>query len=81
MYEYWNNLTENDDVCAALTEVYKNQPDEYKMQFLLDCGAVPQVIKAVQQHGPQVSNLLFKLTRTFCYSVHRDRLKQLGLWC
>ena len=81
LYEYWNFLTANSEVCKNLTDVYTVQNNDYKMQFLLDCAALPPVIQAVQEKGVHVSQLIFKLTRTFCYSVHRERLKQLGCWC
>ena len=49
-------------------------------QFLLDCSVLPQVISLAQVHGEDVLYHLFKVTRTWCYSLHRDRLKILGRW-
>ena len=50
------------------------------LQFLLDCSVLPNVILAAQEHGSVVFTSLFKLTRTYCYAVHRERLKLLGRW-
>ena len=50
------------------------------VQFLLDCTAVPAVNDAVALYGPEVLRLLFYLTRSWCYSVHRARCTTLGLW-
>ena len=49
-------------------------------QFLLDCSVIPRVISLVQEHGEDVLHHLFKVSRTWCYSLHRDRLKILGRW-
>ena len=49
-------------------------------QFILDCSVLPDVINAVQINGQEILNQLFTLTRIWCYSLHRDRLKLLGRW-
>ena len=50
------------------------------VQFVLDCSVIPQVVQ-VSQTDKAVLQLLFKVTRTWCYSLHRTRLKLLGRWC
>ena len=52
----------------------------YTLQILLDCSTLANVILAVQKHGFVILENLFKLTRTFCYAIHRQRLKLLGRW-
>ena len=49
-------------------------------QFLLDCSTLPEVIRSVQQNGSTVLSHLFNITRIWCYSIHRERLKLLGRW-
>ena len=49
-------------------------------QFILDCSSLPDVISLHQEHGQQVLNHLFKVTRTWCYTLHKERLKILGRW-
>ena len=49
-------------------------------QFLLDCSTIPEVIRLVQEQGKVYLSHLFKVTRTWCYSLHRGRLKILGRW-
>ena len=61
-----------------LTFTNPAHPDFF--QFLLDCSALPQVISFEQLHGKESLHKLFKVTRTWCYSIHRDRLKMLGRW-
>ena len=50
------------------------------VQFMLDCSVIPDVISLAQEHGDGVLSDLFKVTRAWCYSLHRERLKILGRW-
>ena len=50
------------------------------MQLLLDCSALPLVIHNAQLHGEQVYNNLFYLSRTWCFALHRERMKRLNKW-
>ena len=50
------------------------------VQFLLDCSAIPAVINLTQIHGNHLLSYLFKITRTWCYSLHKERLRILGCW-
>jgi hypothetical protein len=34
----------------------------------------------VQAHGPAILDDLFYLTRIWCFSVHRHRMKMFGRW-
>ena len=49
------------------------QENDLTMQFLLDCSTLPLVIAARQLHGQNIYVALFKLTRTWCFSIHRSR--------
>ena len=50
------------------------------VQFLLDCSAIPEVISACQVHGPALLCPLFRISRSWCYSIHKARLKILDRW-
>ena len=50
------------------------------MQFLLDSSCIPQVIKMAQLYGDTIYNDLFYLGRTWCFAIHRERLKRLCRW-
>ena len=52
--------------------------DNLRLQFLLDCSILPMVIQAYQLFGDYVHNFLFKMTRSWCRSLHRERAKLLG---
>ena len=49
-------------------------------QLILDCSILPSVIKTKQQYGPEIYTHLFRITRTWCYCLHKERLKILGRW-
>ena len=48
------------------------------MQMLLDCTTMPPVISMTQHVGPAIRDRLLYFGRTWCYSLHRERMKQLG---
>ena len=50
------------------------------IHFILDCSQFPVVISSVQNHGQDVLAEIFHVTRTWCYSLHRERLKLLRRW-
>ena len=50
------------------------------MQFLLDCSPIPIVIHTAQLHGDDIFNDLFYLSRTWCFAIHRERMKRIGRW-
>ena len=52
----------------------------YLLQFILDCSVIPRVITATQHYGTDLLYSLFHLTRTWCFSIHRERLKIYGRW-
>ena len=43
------------------------------IQFLLDCSSLPLVIQSCQTNGKIVLDILFKLCRNFCFSMHNER--------
>lgn len=49
-------------------------------QFITDCSSIPAVINAVQTYGSESLQHFFNVTRTWCYSLHRERHKKLGRW-
>ena len=49
-------------------------------QFLVDCSVLPDVIRAVQLEGKEVLTHLFSITRTWVYTLHKQRMKLLGRW-
>ena len=81
LMDYWLTLTSDSPACRTFVMNFPQKPEPYQMQFLLDCSALPDVIHAVQVHDETILTMLLKITRTYCYSIHRDRLKKLDRWC
>ena len=52
----------------------------YLLQFILDCSVIPHVITATQHYGTDLLYSLFHLTRTWCFAIHRERMKIYGRW-
>ena len=50
-----------------------------KVQFLLDCSTLPEVIAEVQNKSDILVDL-FKFSRSWCYSINKSRLKLIGRW-
>ena len=72
--------TENPALQPIINEYLFSCNDDVRITFLLDCSTLPMVISARQVFGDIVHHLLFKLTRTWCRSIHRSRLRELGRW-
>ena len=53
--------------------------EEKKIQFFLDPTVLPEVI-AANQVETSIFPTLLRITMTWCYSLHRTRLKLLGRW-
>ena len=59
--------------CSIFNKIQQSDDSSW-VQFVLDCSVIPEVISAAQK-DKSVYTLLFKATRTWCYSLHRTRLK------
>ena len=70
---------DNPDIQSVLLE-YTKPTNPLFVQFLLDCSVIPRVISLTQLYGTNTLFKLFKVTRAWCYSLHRNRLKLLGRW-
>ena len=77
LLDYSRSVLGNSSVCTAILETILKGTDETCVQFLLDCSVLPMVISA-NQADRNVLPHLFKVTRTWCYSLHRTRLKLLS---
>ena len=78
LYSLW--LATSLQVVYELILTALSSEKQYLLQFLLDCSVLPNVIRAAQDHGYEVYNELFYLTRTWCFAIHRQRMKGLGRW-
>ena len=58
-----------------LTELVEDCLQSNPVQFFLDCSTMPPVIAAKQVYGESILAELFKMTRHFCFLLHRLRTK------
>ena len=82
LFKYWNQQSEDNFHLQKLLESKLLSDATNLVQFLLDPSAVSSVISGCQQNHYTLNDV-FALTKTFCYGIHRRRLKLLGrfhLW-
>ena len=80
LIEYALSILSSSTVCHKMfSNILDNGNEEEQMQLFLDCSVIPCVISANQDDN-NVIPLLFRVTRTWCYSLHRTRLKLLNRW-
>ena len=79
LIEYAFGILEQYPVCHAIFENILTCNEEEQVQFFLDCSVIPSIIRAAE-NNKCVLPLLLKVCRTWCYSLHRTRLKLLGRW-
>ena len=78
LYSLWLSAT-NPVVLGLVLEAFTSERC-YFLQFILDCSVLPSVIAATQRHGFSILKELFHFTRTWCFTIHRQRMKMLGRW-
>ena len=80
LYSLWLS-TKNPIIYQLVLEAFSSDKS-YLLQFILDCSVLPSVIRATQIRATKqaILNELFYLTRTWCFSVHKQRMKNLGRW-
>ena len=72
-----------ENYCQEVSELVLNmcnQSSPQFCQFLLDCSPLPAVVSAAQVHGEELLSHLFQITRTWTYTLHKERMKLLGRW-
>jgi hypothetical protein len=55
-------------------------PQENLLKFILDPSVHPQVISLVQHFGDEPLKIVFHLTRSWCFAIHKERAKLLDRW-
>ena len=60
-----------------IIKVLASTPDQF-CQFVLDPSNHPEVISLTQKHGESILKNTFYLTRTWCHTLYKERLKVLG---
>ena len=80
LVNFTNNYVADKQILRPIIDAYLYASKDVFCQFIVDCSVLPPVISLYQQYGPTIYEHLFHITRTWCHSLHRDRLRQLGRW-
>ena len=75
---YCQNL-HNLNLQPVISTLY-TRSDPLFCQFLIDCSILPSTIAATQEYGQEILQHLFRITRTWCYCLHKARLQILERW-
>ena len=57
-----------------------NSPPTTLMQYIVDPSTIPSVISATQLYGDEIMDKMLHLARTWCYVIHRDRMRRIMRW-
>ena len=78
--DFTDKYCQNYPELQLITQEFCNPTHPDFCQFLVDCSALPKIILAQQHIMPSMRHHLFRITRTWCYCLHKTRLQTLGRW-
>ena len=79
LVEFAQSTLKHSPVATSIFNEIITSDETTLVQFLLDCSVLPSVITAAQNDS-NILTYLYKATRTWCYTMHRARLKLLNRW-
>ena len=76
------NLDSSSDMSDLAKSLIKNsfKSTEMATQLLLDPSVLSSAISIKQKQDPFIYQQLFKFSRSWCYSLHKSRMKLQGRW-
>ena len=74
LFDWWRTSSAENDSLGRLIHMKIHSDSETFLRFVLDASSDPDAIQACQL-GYFDMDSIFKLTRTYCYSIHHRRLK------
>ena len=75
----WLERESDSPLYSLITQLFTWDIEE-QTKFLLDPLSNPYIIALSQNFGDKITNKICYLTRTFCFSLHRERKIILGKW-
>ena len=79
-FDLWSATAKKYPLLSPIIRKAMTMQPGFRCRFILDCSTLPDVILLTQTHGPEPLQKLLHLTRTYCFALHRERMKQLGRW-
>ena len=80
LHSLWFSKTADCPPLHGLVLKILNSTPECQVRFILDPTACPELIKLIQMFGKEIQDRVLYLTRTWAFSIHRQKLKLLGRW-
>ena len=80
LLEMWRAKTSALPPLHMYTMQILSSPPTTIMSFILDPSSLPPIIDLYQRYGKSVLDIVFYITRTFVYGLHRRKLILLGKW-
>ena len=78
LFNFTYNYISDKPELKHIIDKYLGESEVQFCQFIVDCSVQPLVIANYQLYGKSILYNLFYITRTWCYSLHKERLHQLG---
>ena len=64
----------------SLVKQILDSPSDIKMAFILDPTSMPAMVRLYQSLGQRLLDIVFSMTRTYAYGLHRKKLILVGKW-
>ena len=80
LVKFWRDKTLPYPALAKIMSEVLSSTPQGLTQFILDPCLVPAILALCNQHGKELFDHVFYLTRTFAYYMHRAKMISLGRW-
>ena len=80
VYSLYHKVSlESTDLSTIIYKIFLSGDQLLLMQLILDCTSLPEVIQTAKTGVTHTRDRLLYLGRSWCYSIHRERMNKLGL--
>ena len=80
MVKFWRDRALPYNELAKIISEILSSPPQAQTQFILDPCLVPAILALCNQHGKELFDHVYYLTRTYAYYMHRAKMISLGRW-
>ena len=80
MYNLCHKVSQESEELSTIINTIILSGDQLLVQLILDCTVLPDVIKTTATCGTYTRDRLLYIGRTWCHSIHSERMNQLGLF-
>ena len=80
LVQFWRDKTLPYQALSKIISEVLASPPHDQTQFILDPCLLPAILALCIQHGKELFDHVYYLTRTFAYYMHRAKMISLGRW-